>query len=158
MIAIREQVMRAFAASLAGLEDQHGYPVQVYRGRDAQVSETPALVIEEGGEQGEERSYGQIDLTMTVTVYGYVREDADEDDVDNAGADYEASKTDLYARLVQAVMTDRTMGALAVDTRFISMTPEIAMEAGTRAGTITVVFEVEYVTDADNPYSQTTGG
>lgn len=157
-VAIREQVVRAFAASLAGLTDQYGDAVNVFRGRDTQVSEFPALVIEEGAENGIERSYGQIDLTMTLTVYGYVSMTADEGDVDAAGADYEAEKTDLYARTVQAVMADRTLGGLAVDIRFLSMTPDIAMDAGTQAGTLTIVFEVDYWTDADNPYSQTTGG
>ena len=157
-VAIREQVVRAFAALLDGLEDQHGYTIVVHRGRDAMVSETPALVIEEGQETAREPSYPRLDLTMTITVMGYTREDADEGDVDNAGADYEAAKTDLYARTLQAIMADRNLGGLADDTRFLSMTPEIAEEAGTRAGTITLIFEVDYWTSDSNPYTQTLGG
>lgn len=158
MIAVREQVVRAFAALLDGLVDQRGYDIAVHRGRDAMISETPALVIEEGQETAREPSYPRLDLTMSITVYGYVREDADEGDVDNAGADYEAAKTDLYARTLQAVMADRQLGGLADDVRFLLMTPEIAEEAGTRAGTITLQFEVDYWTSDSNPYTQTLGG
>ena len=156
MIAIREQVVRAFAALLANLEDEHGDAIIVLRGRDAPISAYPAVIIEEGDERGEEPSYGQLDLTMTLTVYGYISFAADEGDTDNAGPDYEAAKTDLYARILQAVMVDRTLAGLAVDTQFISMTPDIAMEAATQAGMFTIVFEVQYVTATDNPYSQTT--
>jgi len=157
-VAIREQVVRAFAARFVGLNDQHGDAINIFRGRDTQVSEFPALVIEEGAEQAREPSYPRLDLTMTLTVYGYVSMDADEGDVDGAGADHEAEKTDLYARALQAVMADRTLGGLADDVRFLSMTPEIAMDAGTQAGTLTIVFEVDYWTSDSNPFTQTLGG
>lgn len=158
MIAVREQVVRAFTALLADMRDQRGYDIAVHRGRDSMISETPALVVEEGQETAREPSFPRLDLTMSITVYGYVREDADEGDIDNAGADYEAAKTDLYARTLQAVMADRQLGGLADDVRFLSMTPEIAEEAGTRAGTITMLFEVDYWTNDSNPYTQTLGG
>jgi hypothetical protein len=158
-VAIREQVIRAFAALLATLTDEHGDAVTVERGRDAPVSAFPCLIINSGNERGEERSYGQQDLTMTVEVYGYVQQAAEEGDVDAAGADFEAAVNDLYARTVQAVLTEpRTLGGIAIDMRFVSMTPEIAMDAATNSGSFTVVFEVDYWTSSSNPFSQTTGG
>jgi hypothetical protein len=158
-IAIREQVVRAFAALLSSIEDEHGDAVTVERGRDTPASEFPCLVIAAGSEQGREESYGQQDLTMTVEVYGYVQQAAQEGDVDAAGADFEAAVNDLYARTVQAVMTEpRTLGGIAVDMRFVSMTPEIAMDAATNSGSFTVVFEVDYWTSSSNPFSQSTGG
>ncbi len=158
-IAIREQVVRAFATLLATLTDEHGDAVTVERGRDAPVSAFPCLVIAAGSERGEEPSYGQLDLTMTIEVYGYVQQAAEEGDVDAAGADFEAAVNDLYARTVQAVMTEpRTLGGIAIDMRFVSMTPEIAMDAATNSGSFTIEFEIQYWTSSANPFSQTTGG
>lgn len=155
---IRKQVVRAFAALFEGLEDENGDVVTVERGRDTPISSYPFLAIEEGGERGSEESYGEQTLVMSISVLGFVNVPPREADTAPAGAEMMDALTDLYGRVVRAALADdRQLGGLVNDIRFVSFTPDIAMDTGTNAGSFEAAFEIDYWTAPGNPFSQTIG-
>lgn len=159
MIAVREQVVRALVALLSGIEDGCGNRLDVERGRDTPVSQYPALTIEEGAERGREVSHGQLDLTMSVTIYGHVQVRAPEDEPAAAGPSLMAAITDLDARVRLALLAEpRQLGGIANDIRFLAMTPEIAEGGADRTGGFVAEYEVDYWTSSSNPFSQSIGG
>jgi len=156
---VREQVAAAFAALLEGLEDLNGDAVRVERGLNAAVSDAPLLAVEEGAERYTDASMGQLDVTLSVTVYGFVEALAGEGDPEAAGPALMTAIADLHARVAGRVLAEpRQLGGLASDMRLTAMSPGIAMEASVHTGGFTAEYEIDYWVDSQNLFSQTVGG
>lgn len=156
---IREQVAAAFAALLEGVEDLNGDAVRVERGLNASVSDAPLLAVEEGAERYADKGIGQLDVTLSVTVYGFVQAAADEGDPEAAGPALMLAISTLHARVAALVLAEpRQLGGLATDMRLVAMSPGIAMEAAVHTGGFTAEYEIDYWVDSQNLFSQSVGG
>jgi hypothetical protein len=156
---VRERVAAAFAALLDGLEDRNGDAVPVVRGLDTGVAEAPLLAIEEGAERYAENSMGQMDVTLSMTVYGFVHAAAEEGDPEAAGPGLMRLIGDLHARVAGRVLAEpRQLGGIAMDMRLLAMTPGVAMDAAVHTGGFTAEYEILYQVDSSNLFSQATGG
>lgn len=155
---VREQVAAAFAALLEDMTDRNGDAVRVERGLNTSVSEAPLLAVEEGAERYADRGYGQLDVTMTATVYGFVQAPAEEGDPEAAGGALMLAIADLHARVARALLAEpRQLGGLASDIRLVAMAPGIAMDASVHTGGFTAEYEIDYWVKSSDPFSQDVG-
>lgn len=154
--SIREQIAAALEELLraAGIEDVEGNAASLEIDRDSDMAHYPALVVMSGPETGSEENQGQLDLTMKVSVFGFVQVRGG--DGENTGRRVRRAVNELYGKVRKAVLGGtRQLGGLAHIVRFVSMTPDVGLDASTRTGSFEAVFEVDYWTAAADPSSQT---
>jgi hypothetical protein len=144
---VREQILAAFFTALKALEGTV-YKLTAQRDRDTEVSEYPALVLL-AGEQSADDSFatGVTRYVLTVTVEGYVQETDD-------GKTTAEKIDELYGKVLQAALSDRTLGGLAVDVREQPLEQQIDRSAGhPPGGAFSLPFEIEYWTRQGDPFT-----
>lgn len=140
---IREQVMAAAKTVLDGITGITG--LKVYRNRDAAVSARTALVLYEGNQQADHELPNQIRYTMTLNLEGIVKPASD-----NLGSEI----NNLYAKAIQALVADYTLGGLTVDVKEISTDFEVLQQEGMQpAATFLSRIEVMYFTRDNDPFT-----
>jgi hypothetical protein len=143
-LSIREQILVAFKGKLDAITGISGLTVE--RNRADPVQEFPALVMHDGGHEVTTENTGMTGYEMTVTVEGFV-----------ASASQAATGTDmnaLYAKTVQAVLSDCTLGDLAVDINEQSM--EVALNdliGNAPCSAFNLIFSVQFYTKQGDPFS-----
>lgn len=102
--SIRERILAAFFTQLSGISG-----VTAYRNRDTGVPEDslPAVVQRDGGMTRDYDGNNLLNVTLAVDVECFVSATTD--------AELGAAISDLYARVTQATLADRTLGGLAND-------------------------------------------
>jgi len=141
---IREQVLQAFHDKLSAIEIAG---LRVDRNRDTPVEDYPSIVMVDGGQVADAENPGVKDIEMRVDVECFVRA--------NTPGELAPAFDEIYGKTVQAVLADRTLGALAVDIDEDELDdPIIAREEGvgpTLAASLS--FTVRYWVDPDDPYT-----
>jgi hypothetical protein len=134
---LREQVIAALADRLATLT---GVRVERNRDREIEPSMMPMLVIVDGGQSVDEGNSGIRRYVLRLAIEGYVAA--------ATPAGLGLALSDLYARTVELLLADHTLGGIAVDLREGDLAdPVIDREPGHRpiAG-FELSIEVEYWT------------
>ena len=135
MTTKREQILSAIATILA---DADGVTGRVYRSRQEAFSrnESPAIVIEPGGDQAaaEPVSTCKIDWTFTVVVAVYAR-----------GTVPDQTADPVIQSMHSLLMADRTLGGLVMDIWPSSMDPQFD-KADLAAGWMVNTYTVRYRT------------
>lgn len=104
-LTIRERILAKLVEVLA--TELTG--VRVERNRDARVQEFPSIILIDGAQQPfEPESTGFNEYHLTATIEGYVQHE-DQSELGPA-------LNDLYGRAIKAVMADRSLGGIAIDT------------------------------------------
>jgi hypothetical protein len=162
--SIREQALAAFKSQLDAVAGMASITRDDY---DQTVpASLPALIMVDGGQSrtidlgnGSGQSgatgsghdgevFGQEAYTARVVVHGYV------DAADSAALG--AAISDLYAKVVQAVLADPYLGGAAQYLREAADSlsdPEINLEGVLPTAVFAVHFEVEFVTKSGDPFS-----
>lgn len=136
---IREQVIAAIAARLALLT---GVRVERNRDREIEPSMMPMLVLVDGGQSVDEGNSGIRRYVLRLAIEGYVAAPT------SAGLGPDLSG--LYARTVEQLLADHTLGGLAVDLREGDLAdPVIDREPGHRPiAAFELSVEVEHLVSA----------
>ncbi|MDP6622793.1 MAG: hypothetical protein QF754_11065, partial [Alphaproteobacteria bacterium] len=136
-----EQVLAAFTARLAAIPD-----ITVERNRIEPVVAFPTLVMVDGGQTVSEENTGLKLYALKLDLEGYTQA--------TTAAELGPALSDLYAKAVAALMTDRTLGGVAIDVREGELRdPEIDRTQGHGPhAAFSLAFEVDYATDPADPY------
>lgn len=134
---MREQVFAAAAARLALLA---GVRVERNRDREIESSMMPMLVVIDSGQSADDGNSGFRRYVLRLSIEGYVTA--------AAAAGIGPALSDLYARTVEQLLADHTLGGLAVDLREGDLAdPVIDREPGHRPiAAFELSVEVEYWT------------
>jgi hypothetical protein len=162
--SIREQALAAFKSQLDAVTGMASITRDDY-GQTAPGS-LPALIMVDGGQSrtialgndsgqsgaaGSDRDgevFGQETYTARVAVYGYV------DAADSTALG--AAISDLYAKVVQAVLADPYLDGSAQYLREAADSlsdPEINLEGVLPTAVFAIHFEIEFVTKSGDPFS-----
>lgn len=148
--SVREQVLAALVTLLEGLEGADGiYNLRVERNRDAPVTHYPTLVVYDSDQSAETDTHGYTRYLMQVEIEGYVKIEADEGDT-NVGTKMNA----MYAKLVETLNSDRTLGGKCVDVNELDteFVPNMG-EGQAPAGGFRLALAVEYWTAEGDPFT-----
>jgi hypothetical protein len=141
-ISIREQCLAAFFATLSGIPG-----VTAYRNRDKSVpaDKTPALVQVDGGLEPDDTTHGQMRYIQRITIECFVTSTLD--------SGLGPATSDLYSKIILAVLADPLLNGLADDVREKSMSdPDIDYGEGkSPTAKFTLSFEIEFSTAVGNP-------
>lgn len=150
-LSIREQVLQAFYLRLQAVTG-----VTILRNSGDQVDVAPTAIMVDGGQErhtgagGDGEVFGQDTYTLRVRVFGYV--DAATDEALGGAI------SDLYAKIVAAILADPTLAGAAQYTREASSSlddPDWDSDRGRRPNAAFAVnFEVEFVTRNGDPYNR----
>ena len=145
MIDRREQVLAAIKTALDAV-----LPGRVERNRTKEVNlktETPRLVMLDGGHELREDQTGEDEyrLSVDVDIYAAARSDAELGPALNT----------LWAEVVKALQADLSLGGLTQDIRQADMSdPEVLKESGAPpAITAQVSFDVFFATAERDPFT-----
>lgn len=143
---IREQCLVAFKSNLATLA---GVTVQRNRDTEAERDEMPLLNMLDGSVQLNTVSAGFHHYSMIVQVEGFVKA---------ANADLLGpALSDLYGKTLQKVLSNRTLGGIAIDVRESEAALEPPVFLGNAAGVAVAAFEtgfiIEFSTVPGDPYT-----
>jgi len=141
-LAYREAVLAALVTALRGLSG-----VTVYRQRGKAVKERPALNVLDGGHAEPLCLTGQTEYRLSVEIEAHVGAAKDED--------LGPAASELYARVVETLTADPSLGGLVTDVAEGAMTPLDHAEAeGAAAAAVFVLeFTVTFATAERNPRS-----
>lgn len=139
--SIREQVLAAVETQLATIAS-----VTVERNRVEPVAAFPTLVLVDGGHTVSEENTGLKLYALRLEVEGYVQT--------TTTPELGPALSDLYASAVTALMTDCTLGGIAIDAREGELRdPEIDRTQGHGPhAAFSLAFEVDFATDPADPY------
>lgn len=147
--SIREQVLTAFEALLAGVVAQNvPGTLTVYRGRRKAVPDEklPALVMRSSPLSSDQESAAVTRNLERVGVTAFAKSSSD------AGLD--RALADLWAALIRAVEADPTLGGLVVDINMTDADQSAADDEGVGGvGDVFAVFTIEYWTKPGDPYA-----
>jgi hypothetical protein len=137
---VRESILAAIKTALDGVSGATAYR-NIYL--PLKETELPAMVLFDGDQTSQVHSVTQMIHNLLVEVECTVE-----------GTDVGATQNDIYAKVVQAVCADTTLGGYSVDVREAGMfLDEIDdSRASTVKSTFTINFEVDYLTKEGNPY------
>ena len=150
--SIREQVVDAVRSKLAAMAT--GSPtlfedlvVERTRGRPVGEDDFPRLVIEEGEQDKTEETDNHKQFTASIPIMGFVKASAD--------TALGPALNDLYARVVEALEADKTLGLAFVlwsgEGPLVSDADEEKGHAP--GGSFTLDWEVVYQVSVTDPYS-----
>lgn len=144
--SIRELILAAFFTKISGVSG-----VTAYRNRDTGVPEDslPAVVQRDGGMTRDYDGINELRVSVGIDVECYV--DAATD------ALLGAAMSDLYARVTQAALSDRTLGGLAIDViEADEMMSDPVIDYGSTDkpnAAFTLFFVVSFSVNPGDPYS-----
>lgn len=133
--SIREQILGRIATALASAAPGGA---QVFRSRENSITRamTPAITVLMGSESDMRMSAYVDKHTLRVVLAIFVR-----------GDPWDSLADAVATPMHLALMADAPLQALALDVRKISSDPE-AEEADRTAGTLSCIYEVQYLTRA----------
>lgn len=139
---IMEQCLEAFQTKLESIPD-----VTVLRNSGLKIVEFPTLNMIDGGQKPDNATTQNKTYDLIVDVECWV--DADNDDAIGS------AKSALYAKLVSVVLTDITLGGVAIDVLESEMLdPIIDRREGAKPHiSFSQTFVIRYSTAGDDPYS-----
>ncbi len=141
--SIREQIMQAFEEKLSLISGVSGLTVS--RNRSAAIVSYPSLVLYDGGESHNNGNSGATMVSMRVPVTGLV----------NAANDTALGPAlnELYAKTVQAALSDVSLGGLAVDISLIDAETDLQLDVSKPSAAFMAEFEIQYWIAPGDPYS-----
>lgn len=160
-IPVTEQVIAAFAALFAGLEDENGTAVAVSVNVDAAGTEFPGLIVELGAVRPQMVSWPRMDATIDVTVYGSVQVAAVEGREDEAQAALRAAVNQMDGLVLRRFFEDEAnihLGGIADNVRYLSTTRDVAENASVPTAGFSQAWEIDTFWAVNDPFSQTIGG
>lgn len=148
-IPVREQVLAAVHGRMAAFctPAVTGGPT-LYRNRRKEVPDAamPALNMLDGGHDDPAEEAAYTEYPLTVSVDGFVKATADEA--------LGPALSDLHARVVAALLADRTLGGVAVDLTEGGMVSDLNHGTGTSPqAKFTQFFTVRFWTKHGDPYT-----
>lgn len=141
MASLREQILARIAAALIGATPAGA---NVFRSREASITraQTPAITVLMGGETDQRMSQAADKHTLRVLVAIFVRGDPWDQLADTVAVPAHA-----------VLMSDAALWALVLDVRKVASDPE-AEEADRTAGTLSVTYDITYLTRASDITAQ----
>lgn len=159
-VPVIEQVTRAVLALVQSLGQAEGLTVYRNRRQHVGVGDMPALNLLRVGHrdsQGVSEEIGHTAYILELGVVGYARldwKDRDSADQDRCDALLDTALTDLYAKVVSAVLADPTLGGLVVDIAEGGLLLDADRGEGKEsAGMFDLTLSVTYWTKPGDPYT-----
>lgn len=143
MDPLREQILAAFTAKLGAITGITN--LRIDRNRTAGAENYPSLLVYEGDENLTYDTAALAKIAMNVTVIGLCQ--AANDPVIGLALNT------LYAKTMQAAMSDTSLGGLCIDVRLTNAAFDIEDESARPQGSFRAEFIIDYWLNPADPFS-----